>query len=257
MNMTRALPGGTRPLTLAVLVDGENIKPDLARAALDRVTEGHDTPIRRVYGCPTHARIWADGYGFHGIFTGATTGAKNTADIALVIDAMELALRNRAEGFVLVTSDSDFTRLATWLRENGYPVFGIGAAQTPERFRLACTGFHLAIAPAAVVVTAPTVPASKAIATLDSTPDPVAVAVRKPVACATMSRTLAKRLRSGGGRAQLSKIAELMIHPPGAHQIGITKYRTWRAFLEARPNVYRITGTGPETMVELVQASEA
>lgn len=262
MNLSLALPGITRPLTLAVLVDGENIQPDQARPALDRATQGHSMPIRRVYGCPTQARVWAEGHGFHGIFT-PKIGAKNAADIALVIDAMELALRNRAEGFVLVTSDSDFTRLATWLRENGFPVFGIGAAQTPVRFRLACTGFYLA-----ATVTKPLLDSSKAgalaVVQTESAPtipeNPSPPNARPPVAPGqnpTMSRALVERLRRCGGRALLSQINPMMRDALDGLLISQTPYRGWRAFLEAHPNACRITGTGPDTMVELVQGRPA
>lgn len=259
MNMTRALPGVTRPLTLAVLVDGENITPDRARPALDCATEGHHTQIRRVYGCPNHVRVWADWCGFHGVFTVPTTGAKNTADFALVIDAMELALRNRAEGFVLVTSDGDFTRLATWLRENGFPVFGIGEKKTPEQFRLACTEFFIAEgSEPTATVKALSAPTPKPVASPDATPinasPPEAASQHE---CAAMSRALAERLRARGGRALLSRINPMMRDAPGARLISQTPYGKWRTFLEARPNVYRITGKGPETMVELVQTPPA
>ena len=71
----------------------------------------------------------------------ANTVGKNASDIALVIDAMDLMHTGRFDGFVLVSSDSDFTRLASRLREQGLEVFGIGARKTPEAFRKACKRF--------------------------------------------------------------------------------------------------------------------
>ena len=71
----------------------------------------------------------------------AYTTGKNSSDIALVIDAMDLLHTGRFDGFVLVSSDSDFTRLASRVREQGLDVFGIGQEQTPEAFRKACKRF--------------------------------------------------------------------------------------------------------------------
>ena len=71
----------------------------------------------------------------------AYTTGKNSTDITLVIDAMDLLHSGRFDGFCLVSSDSDFTRLAARIREQGVDVYGIGQAKTPEAFRQACTRF--------------------------------------------------------------------------------------------------------------------
>ena len=71
----------------------------------------------------------------------AYTSGKNSSDIALVIDAMDLLHTGRFDGFCLVSSDSDFTRLAARIREQGIDVYGIGQQKTPESFRQACTRF--------------------------------------------------------------------------------------------------------------------
>ena len=68
---------------------------------------------------------------------------KNAADIALAIDAVDLSYRARLDGFVLVSSDSDFTRLAQRLREGGFAVFGFGESRTPRAFRSACQRFEI------------------------------------------------------------------------------------------------------------------
>ena len=82
----------------------------------------------------------------------ANTRGKNSGDIALVIDAMDLLHSGRFDGFCLVSSDSDFTRLAARIREQGVPVYGFGERKTPESFRQACTRFiyteNLSAAPA-------------------------------------------------------------------------------------------------------------
>ena len=71
----------------------------------------------------------------------ANTGGKNASDIALVIDAMDLLHSGRFDGFCLVSSDSDFTRLAARIREQGLDVYGFGEQKTPESFRRACKRF--------------------------------------------------------------------------------------------------------------------
>jgi uncharacterized LabA/DUF88 family protein len=71
----------------------------------------------------------------------ANTVGKNASDIALVIDAMDLLHSGRFDGFVLISSDSDFTRLASRIREHGLDVYGIGQQKTPEAFRKACKRF--------------------------------------------------------------------------------------------------------------------
>jgi hypothetical protein len=71
----------------------------------------------------------------------ANTVGKNSSDISLVIDAMDILHRGRFDGFVLVSSDSDFTRLASRIREQGLDVYGIGQQKTPEAFRKACKRF--------------------------------------------------------------------------------------------------------------------
>src|SRR3546814_14617716 len=71
----------------------------------------------------------------------ANVGGKNASDIALVIDAMDLMHSGRFDGFCLVSSDSDFTRLAARIREQGLAVYGFGEQQTPQSFRHACKLF--------------------------------------------------------------------------------------------------------------------
>ena len=79
--------------------------------------------------------------GWSRISNSANTKGKNASDIGLVIDAMDILHAGRFDGFVLVCSDSDFTRLASRIREQGLDVIGIGAKKTPEAFRMACNRF--------------------------------------------------------------------------------------------------------------------
>jgi hypothetical protein len=231
---------------MAVLVDGENIRPDKATRAIERATMGHKVLIRRVYGRVEDARVWAEAHGYHGVFT-LSNGAKNTADIALVIDAMELALRARVDGFVLATSDSDFTRLAAWLHENGFAVFGVGEGKTSARFRLSCSAFYEVQAAAVVAPSAP-----KAMPEA-STPSPAVPRQLEPEKAlyATMAQKLREQMLENGGSVRLSQINRLLQGQKGIHPMKSTKYGDWRTFIESRPNVFRIVGDGPCAIVEV------
>ena len=102
--------------------------------------------MRRIYGdfSSPQLKSWADILQKHAIDPYqqfAYTKGKNASDIALVIDAMDLLHSGRFDGFCLVSSDSDFTRLASRMREQGADVYGFGAQKTPESFRQACRRF--------------------------------------------------------------------------------------------------------------------
>lgn len=138
MDMPMAQPVGAA--RVAVLVDGENIAAGAAEAALHAGAGLGRVAVRRVYRNAATASAWDAAAGFHTVHTG-NVRCKNAADMALAIDAVELGLRGQAAGFVLVTSDGDFTRLACWLRENGFAVTGLGEAKAPAGFRAACDRF--------------------------------------------------------------------------------------------------------------------
>ena len=134
-----------RPL-LAVLIDADNTSPKWAKAIFDEIAGMGEASVRRVYGDFSSSQMngWAKVQAEFGLVPHhqpANTVGKNASDIALVIDAMDLLHTGRFDGFILVSSDSDFTRLASRIREQGYDVFGIGAQKTPEAFRKACKRF--------------------------------------------------------------------------------------------------------------------
>ncbi len=131
---------------LAVLIDADNTSSKVADALFDEVAKIGEASLRRIYGDFSDSRLrgWADILARHAILPYqqfAYTSGKNSSDIVLVIDAMDLLHSGRFDGFVLVSSDSDFTRLAARIREQGLEVYGIGQAKTPESFRQACSRF--------------------------------------------------------------------------------------------------------------------
>lgn len=135
-----------RPDSLAVLIDADNTSARYARAIFEEVAKLGEANVRRIYGdfADDRLRGWRDVMQQLAIVPAQqfnyTTG-KNAADITLVIDAMDLMHRGHLDGFCLVSSDSDFTRLASRLREEGAVVYGFGAKKTPEAFRNACSRF--------------------------------------------------------------------------------------------------------------------
>jgi uncharacterized LabA/DUF88 family protein len=130
----------------AVLIDADNTSPRIAAGLFEEVAKFGEASVRRIYGDFSGQRLksWADilqKYAIDPYQQFAYTIGKNASDIALVIDAMDLLHSGRFDGFCLVSSDSDFTRLASRLREQGADVYGFGEQKTPESFRQACRRF--------------------------------------------------------------------------------------------------------------------
>jgi uncharacterized LabA/DUF88 family protein len=130
----------------AVLIDADNTSPRIVAGLFEEIAKFGEASVRRIYGDFSSPRLksWADvlqKYAIDPYQQFAYTSGKNASDIALVIDAMDLLHSRRFDGFCLVSSDSDFTRLASRLREEGADVYGFGARKTPESFRQACRRF--------------------------------------------------------------------------------------------------------------------
>lgn len=131
---------------LAVLIDADNTSPKYTKAIFDEIATLGEASVRRCYGdfssqqMAGWSRVQAE-FGLVPHHQPANTVGKNASDIALVIDAMDLMHSGRFDGFVLVSSDSDFTRLASRIREQGLDVYGMGQMKTPEAFRKACKRF--------------------------------------------------------------------------------------------------------------------
>ncbi|MEL6957571.1 MAG: NYN domain-containing protein [Pseudomonadota bacterium] len=136
-----------RPL-LAVLIDADNVPARHAEAILKEVSLIGEPALRRVYGdwSSDSLKGWAKSIPSLGLVARqetANTKQKNASDIGLVIDAMDILHTSKFDGFVLVSSDSDFTALANRLREDGLTVIGIGESKTPDSLRNVCNRFIL------------------------------------------------------------------------------------------------------------------
>jgi NYN domain/OST-HTH/LOTUS domain len=127
-------------------MDADNASAKIADGLFEEIAKIGEASVRRIYGDFSNARSkgWADVLSKHAIIPQqqfAYTTGKNASDITLVIDAMDLLHSGRFDGFCLVSSDSDFTRLAARIREQGVDVFGFGEQKPPESFRQACRRF--------------------------------------------------------------------------------------------------------------------
>lgn len=131
---------------LAVLIDADNAQPSVIEGLLAEIAKYGVASVKRIYGDFTSNRMtqWKAALLKHSIAPVqqfAYTSGKNATDSSLIIDAMDLLYTQRFDGFCLVSSDSDFTRLAQRLREEGLMVYGFGERKTPDAFVQACDKF--------------------------------------------------------------------------------------------------------------------
>src|SRR6056300_1228758 len=133
-------------INIAVLIDGDNIPSANVKEMMEEIAKYGNPTLKRIYGDWTRPGLnkWKNLLLENAITPiqqyGYTTG-KNATDSAMIIDAMDILYSNKVDGFCLVSSDSDFTKLATRLREAGMLVIGIGEKKTPNPFIVACDKF--------------------------------------------------------------------------------------------------------------------
>jgi uncharacterized LabA/DUF88 family protein len=131
---------------LAVLIDADNTQPGIIEGLLDEVAKYGVASIKRIYGDWTNTKLrsWKEKlleYAIQPIQQFSYTTGKNATDSAMIIDAMDLLHRVKLDGFCIVSSDSDFTRLAARIRESGQMVYGFGEKKTPRAFVSVCDKF--------------------------------------------------------------------------------------------------------------------
>lgn len=131
---------------LAVLVDADNAQSSIVAQLLAEISRYGIATVKRVYGDWTTPNLkgWKESLNAHAlqpVQQFSYTSGKNATDSCLIIDAMDLLHSGRVDGFCLVSSDSDFTRLATRIRESGLAVYGFGEKKTPQPFVAACDKF--------------------------------------------------------------------------------------------------------------------
>ncbi len=131
---------------LAVLIDADNSPAAIVEGMLDEIAQYGIASVKRIYGDFTDNRLksWKNtllAHGIHPMQQFAYTTGKNATDSAMIIDAMDLLYTKNFDGFCIISSDSDFTRLALRIREAGLMVYGFGEKKTPMSFTSACDKF--------------------------------------------------------------------------------------------------------------------
>jgi hypothetical protein len=208
---------------VAVFVDGENIAHGWADEIMDHAGQSGQIQVARAYGSEHQTQNWGQQPGFRFIY--CCTG-KNSADMQLTIDAVDLSHRGGAETFVIASSDSDFTNLAHFLRGRGHLVIGVGQEKASERFRAACTGFHV----------------------LESaTPASLVTPQRTPT---EILSDLIRREADPKG-VKLTDLNILMRRESEGFRISQQNEKTWRGYLEARPQLYVCDPKGANARVRL------
>jgi len=193
------------PDLLAVLIDADNVPASKIGAVLTEIARFGTASVKRIYGDWTSTQLssWktaASENVIQPVQQFANTVGKNATDSALIIDAMDLLYTRRFSGFCIVSSDSDFTRLATRIREDGVTVYGFGERKTPEAFRNACDSFtYLDVLDAADAGPAAAVPAC--------TPTP---ALRQDTKLVAGLRSCVSTASGEDGWANLSAVGSLM-----------------------------------------------
>lgn len=135
-----------KDIRLAVLIDADNVPYSNIRGVMEEITKYGTPTFKRIYGDWTKPTIsgWKNVLlqnAITPIQQYSYTQGKNSSDSALIIDAMDILYSGKVDGFCIISSDSDFTRLATRLREAGMKVIGIGQRKTPSPFIVACDKF--------------------------------------------------------------------------------------------------------------------
>lgn len=131
---------------LAVLIDADNAQPAIVQGLFEEIAKYGISSIRRIYGDWTTPQLqsWKEhlhSYAIAPIQQFCYTSKKNATDSALIIDAMDILHTGNMDAFCIVSSDSDFTKLASRIRESGLSVYGFGEQKTPKAFREACNKF--------------------------------------------------------------------------------------------------------------------
>lgn len=193
---------------LALLIDGDNVSPRIVGDLLSEIAKYGVASVKRVYGDWTKPQLsgWKDCFLEHAIQPiqqFAYTTGKNATDSAMIIDAMDLLYTGRFAGFCIVSSDSDFARLAVRVREQGLAVYGFGQRSTPRPFVAACDEF--------VYFDALQIPTKPPTVKIEPIKQPLAAkpAMKKPTPPKEVVAKLIEAVRASGdeqGRAPLSKV---------------------------------------------------
>lgn len=195
---------------LAVLIDADNTQPAITVGLLAEVAKFGTAHVKRAYGdwTGTSLKGWKDqllAQSIQPIQQFSYTSGKNATDAAMIIDAMDLLYSGRFDGFCLVSSDSDFTRLAARIRESGLTVYGFGERKTPKPFVAACDKFiHIENLTFAESAAAP------ADAALEPAPRRSAVQLKGDTALVNQLRNAVEAASDDDGWASLASVGHII-----------------------------------------------
>lgn len=211
---------------LSIFVDADNISASQAANILDLARQ-HGTPdLIRAYGNVCLRPDWDKVTGFHFIHSGS---GKNATDMLICLDAMERALARQCEAVLLVSSDQDFTHLATRLRERGLTVIGAGEAKTAKRFRTACSWFEF-------------LPEAPIKQTLPAPERSLPTEIDKQI------HAVIEENRADASGIPITLLNSIMLKR-FTLQIGTYPEKNWRTYLGDRPLLYSLDPKDPHAKV--------
>lgn len=226
---------------IAVLVDGDNLSAAHA-PELRRIGAALGLPaVLRVYGDFSRLPGWQAVPGFRHVHAGS---GKNATDLLLTVDAMELALEAEVEALVLASSDGDFSHLALRLRERGLQIVGAGEAKAPPHFREACGHF--------IELGSVATPRIETHCARDRTLAPTAEVTDALTPCpGKIDRQIRHLIQQHGNRDHGMPIARLGQYLKQTYGLLTSELpeTNWRAYLEARANLYLLDPRGPDAHV--------
>lgn len=211
----------------ALLVDGDNLSASHAARLLQLCQSIGEPTVRRVYGRAAQVADWEN----HGFRIVAATGAKNSADLALSVDAMTLALREAFPTLVIASSDRDFTPVAVQLRELGFLVIGVGEQKSGPSLRHAYS--HFVELPPVKVAASPSV-APKAAADRDATPPRISTVDAKVL-------DICREYGDSTGSIALGQLGNLLKRR-GIDRTDIPGW-TWQGYFRQHPR-FSVQGSG-------------
>ncbi|MCY4582513.1 MAG: NYN domain-containing protein [Chloroflexi bacterium] len=254
------MPPPNKARRIAMLIDGDNAQPALMEQALAE-TEKHGTVItRRVYGNWANfgTSTWKAAIHVNGMLPVqqfAYVPGKNATDMALIIEAMDILHSGTVDGFCIVSSDSDYTRLAIRIREAGMFVMGIGRSTTPKPFVAACEVF----AQTDSFVSANKPPQSKAskhnVATKSPTkkPQPVAQRAATDEWVETVTQAIANATKPPDGWANLAAVGAQIRQLDPTFNCKDYGYRQLGLLIKSRPSSFTVQGSKASTAVRVVK----
>ena len=215
---------------VAVLIDGENISHAMAGQIIMKSCVYGELVIRRVYGNAARLTGWDTAPGFRLVHSGS---GKNATDILLSVEATALMLTNKADVLVIAASDRDYTHVAAHLREVGYKVVGLGEEKAPEAFRKSCSKF---------------VTMASVLTPLEFGSNVIAPPKKKP---ASLQEKVAALIASSGATAMVITTLNIEMHKLHGIRISLEPEKTWRRYLEARPDEFVCDPKGSGARVRL------